>query len=82
VSIACDCHDAWLIEHDTAGVGYDARKKIYVPMIESGIVDPLKVTKSALLHAISVAGTMLTTRVMVTELKDKDRKKAIAGAVA
>ena len=62
--------------------GFDARRREYVDMLKAGIVDPTKVTKSAVLHAVSVCGTMLTTRVMVTELKDKDRKKAVAGAVA
>jgi chaperonin GroEL len=62
--------------------GFDARKREYCDLLKAGIVDPTKVTKSALLHAVSVAGTMLTTRVMVTELKDKDRKKAVAGATA
>src|SRR5262245_12973254 len=62
--------------------GFDARRREYVDMLKAGIVDPTKVTKSAVQHAVSVCGTMLTTRVMVTELKDKDRKKAIAGAVA
>lgn len=49
-----------LIEHNTPGVGYDARNKTYVPMIESGIVDPLKVTKSALENAVSIVGLLLT----------------------
>ncbi|MCE9634443.1 MAG: chaperonin GroEL [Planctomycetes bacterium] len=71
-----------ILTADKAHWGYDARRKVFCDMVKAGIVDPAKVTKSALLHAVSVSGTMLTTRVMVTELKDKDRKKAIAGAVA
>jgi chaperonin GroEL len=62
--------------------GFDARRREYCDMLKAGIVDPTKVTKSAVAHAVSVCGTMLTTRVMVTELKDKDLKKAVAGAVA
>jgi len=62
--------------------GFDARAKKHVDMLKAGIVDPTKVTKSAVTHAVSVCGTMLTTRVMVTELKDKDVKKAVAGAIA
>ncbi len=62
--------------------GFDAKSGKLVDMFRAGIVDPTKVTKSALTHAVSVAGTMLTTRVMVTELKGKDRKKAVAGAIA
>ena len=71
-----------ILSKDSPTWGFDARRLEYCDMVKAGIVDPTKVTKSALLHAVSVAGTMLTTRVMVTELKDKDRKKAIAGSVA
>ena len=67
---------------DKPAWGFDARQRKFVDMLKAGIVDPTKVTKSAVTHAISVCGTMLTTRVMVTELKDKDLKKAVAGAVA
>ncbi len=71
-----------ILAADKATWGFDARRREYCDMLKAGIVDPAKVTKSALLHAVSVAGTMLTTRVMVTELKDKDVTKAIAGSVA
>ncbi len=71
-----------ILSSEKAAWGYDARRGEYVDMFKAGIVDPTKVTRTALLNAISVSGTMLTTRVMVTELKDKDRKKAVQGAVA
>ena len=71
-----------ILANDKPTWGFDARQLKHVDMLRAGIVDPTKVTKAALTHAVSVAGTMLTTRVMVTELKDKDRKKAVAGAVA
>ena len=71
-----------ILSNDKPTWGFDARRREYGDMLKAGIVDPTKVTKSALTNAVSVAGTMLTTRVMVTELKDKDRKKAVAGAVA
>lgn len=45
---------------DRAGVGYDARNDKFVKMVESGIVDPLKVTKSALENAVSIVGLLLT----------------------
>ncbi len=61
--------------------GYDARTAQYVDVFKAGIVDPTKVTRSAVQHAISVTGTMLTTRVMVTELKDKDPENAVHGAI-
>ena len=46
--------------------GYDVVKKEYGDMFEMGIIDPAKVTKSALLNAISVATTILTTNAIVT----------------
>jgi chaperonin GroEL len=71
-----------ILASEKPAFGYDAKERKFVDMFHAGIVDPTKVTKSALTHAVSVSGTMLTTRVMVTELKDKDRKKAVAGSVS
>ena len=59
--------------------GYDGRTGEYVDMFKAGIIDPAKVARTALENAASVAGLMLTTTVMVTELKDD--KKEVAGAV-
>lgn len=56
--------------------GYDALKNKYVDMIESGIIDPTKVTRSALQNAASVAGTLLTTEVLVAEVEDKTEKNS------
>ena len=56
---------------DKNAFGYDALKNRYVDMIESGIIDPTKVTRSALQNAASVAGTLLTTEVLVVEVEDK-----------
>ncbi len=71
-----------ILEDENWARGYDAREGRMVDMFRAGIVDPTKVTKSALTHAVSVAGTMLTTRVMVTDLKDNDVSKAAVGAIA
>ena len=54
--------------------GYDAYKEDYTDMIKAGIIDPTKVTRSALQNAASVAGLMLTTEVMITELPEEDKK--------
>lgn len=51
--------------------GYDALKNEYVDMLDAGIIDPTKVTRSALQNAASVAGTLLTTEVLVAEVEDK-----------
>ena len=48
--------------------GYDARTDEVVDMIKSGIIDPVKVTRVALEKAASVAGTMLTTECVVTDI--------------
>jgi chaperonin GroEL len=54
--------------------GYDAYKEEYADMIKAGIIDPTKVTRSALQNAASVAGLMLTTEVMITELPEEEKK--------
>lgn len=53
------------------GIGFDAETNTYVPMIEAGIVDPVKVTKQALKNAASMASTFLTTEVDVIDPKDE-----------
>jgi chaperonin GroEL len=59
--------------------GYDAAKGQYVDMVKAGIIDPTLVVRTALLNAASVAGLMLTTSILVCELKDDDNP--VAGAV-
>ncbi|KPK43118.1 MAG: molecular chaperone GroEL [Phycisphaerae bacterium SG8_4] len=54
-------------------IGYDANTGEFVDMFKAGIIDPAKVARTALEMAASVAGLMLTTNVLVTELKDKDK---------
>jgi chaperonin GroEL len=63
-------------------VGYDANTGKLVDMFEAGIIDPAKVARTALQSAASVAGLMLTTNVLVTELKDKEKdEEPIPGSV-
>ena len=61
-------------------IGYDANTGRFVNMFKAGIIDPAKVVRTALETAASVAGLMLTTSVLVTDLKDKD-EEPIPGAV-
>ena len=61
-----------MVKTERAGVGFDAAKETYTDMIESGIVDPTKVTRSALENAISVAGMILTTEAAVSEIPKKE----------
>ncbi|MHC4115741.1 MAG: chaperonin GroEL [Planctomycetota bacterium] len=60
--------------------GYDANSGEFVDMFKAGIIDPAKVARTALQSAASMAGLMLTTNVLVTDLKDKD-EEPIAGSV-
>ena len=63
--------------------GYNAATGEYVDMLKAGILDPAKVVRSALSHAASIAGLMLTTQVLVTRTDDADggKKQSIQGAV-
>jgi len=63
-------------------IGYDANTGELVDMLKAGIIDPAKVARTALEMAASVAGLMLTTNVLITELKDKDKdEEPIPGSV-
>jgi len=53
--------------------GYDASTLTYVDMLKAGIIDPLKVTRSALQNASSVAALMLTTEALITEIPEKEK---------
>jgi chaperonin GroEL len=53
------------------GEGYDAAKDEFGNMMTKGIIDPLKVTRAALENAISIAGMVLTTNCLVTDLPEK-----------
>jgi chaperonin GroEL len=55
------------------GHGYDAQKGEYVDMFAAGIIDPAKVTRSALENASSVAGLLLTTETVITDLPEKEK---------
>ncbi len=56
-------------------MGYDANKGEYVDMLKAGIIDPVKVVRVALTNAASIAGLMLTTEALVTNLEKEDAKK-------
>jgi len=61
------------------GFGYDALNDKFVNMFESGIVDPAKVTRSALQNAASIAAMVLTTEAMVTEVPEEKRGGGMGG---
>ena len=58
------------VKESSVGNGFDAYKEEYVDMIEAGILDPVKVTRSALQNATSVASTLLTTETVVANIKE------------
>jgi chaperonin GroEL len=57
--------------------GYDVAKGEYVDLVKAGIVDPTKVTRSALQNAASIAGLLLTTEALVTEIPEKEKAPAM-----
>jgi chaperonin GroEL len=59
--------------------GYDAREDKVVDMIEAGIIDPAKVTKQALQNASSIAGLMLTTEALISEIKEDEKPQQGGG---
>ena len=64
-----------IFEHiEEKAYGFDALNNEYCDMFERGIIDPTKVTRSALQNAASVSATMLTTEAIVVEIPDKDEK--------
>ncbi|PPR81016.1 hypothetical protein GOBAR_AA39701 [Gossypium barbadense] len=65
-----------LLEQDNPDLGYDAAKGEYVDMVKAGIIDPLKVIRTALVDAASVSSLMTTTEAIVTELPKDDKEGA------
>ncbi|MCD8238227.1 MAG: chaperonin GroEL [Clostridiales bacterium] len=67
------------VKETETGVGFDALKGEYVNMVDAGIIDPTKVTRSALLNANSVASTILTTEAVVADIKEPEPVAAPQG---
>ncbi|MFO0950825.1 MAG: chaperonin GroEL [Isosphaeraceae bacterium] len=71
-------HDGAVVANDVKEAGgtkgFNANTGEYVDMFEAGIVDPTKVTRSALQNAASIAGLMLTTEAMITNIKEDDKE--------
>jgi len=83
VQLACNAgfEGAIVVERVKAsnpGIGFDVVAEEYRDMVKAGIIDPTKVTRSALQHAASIAGMMLTTEAVVTEAKEEKKEKALA----
>jgi len=72
-------HDGSVVVEDVheqgGNIGFDARSGKMVDMLEAGILDPTKVTRSALQHAASIAGLLLMTETLVTDLKEEEAEE-------
>ena len=71
------------VTQKSANVGYDAKVGDYGDMFEAGIIDPVKVVRTALANAASISALMLTTEALVTNFDEDDSdKKRVEGAIA
>ena len=62
------------IKQEKTNIGYDVSQDSYVDMIEAGVIDPTKVTRSALQNASSIAALLLTTEALIADKPEKDEK--------
>ena len=68
-----------LLDQKDTNFGFDAQKGDYVDMVKTGIIDPVKVVRTALQDAASVAGLLVTTEAMVAELPKEAAPPAMPG---
>jgi chaperonin GroEL len=61
------------LKKEKKNIGYDINKDAYVDMLESGVIDPAKVTRTALQNAASIAGLLLTTECVITDAPEKEK---------
>ena len=69
------------VSQKAENIGFDAYTGKYVDMFKAGIIDPLKVVRTALENAASIAGLMLTTETLITDLEKDDKKARVEGSV-
>lgn len=69
------------VKNFEAGIGFDAAKEEYVDMVKAGIIDPAKVTRSAIQNAISVSSVLLTTEVAVANEKEESPMGGMPGGM-
>ncbi|HEX9800665.1 MAG TPA: chaperonin GroEL [Thermoanaerobaculia bacterium] len=66
---------------EKGNVGFNAANGKFEDLVKAGVIDPAKVTKTALLNASSIAGLMLTTEAMVAEVKEKEKSSGMPGGM-
>ncbi|MCB1204481.1 MAG: chaperonin GroEL, partial [Verrucomicrobiae bacterium] len=59
------------VKHEKANVGYNVATDTYEDLVKSGVVDPTKVTRSALQNAASISGLLLTTECLISDIPEK-----------
>ncbi|MBI2884888.1 MAG: chaperonin GroEL, partial [Candidatus Omnitrophica bacterium] len=67
------------LKSEKGAIGFNAEKNEYVDMFEAGVIDPTKVVRTALQNAASIAGLLITTEALITELPEKDKDKGPGG---
>lgn len=86
IALNCGLEGSVILENirrnDTVNYGFDAFNEVYCDMLEAGIVDPAKVTRSALQNAASVAAMVLTTESIVADVKDPAAEAAANAAMS
>jgi chaperonin GroEL len=71
------------VSEKDVNVGFDANTGQYTDMFKAGVIDPVKVVRTALSNAASIAGLMLTTEALVTSYETEDKeKRPVEGAIA
>jgi chaperonin GroEL len=60
-------------EQSDMKVGYDVLREVYVNMVKQGIIDPVKVTRSAVENAASIGAMILTTEALITDIPEKEQ---------
>jgi len=71
-----------ILKSGKVGYGFDAYNEVYCDMVSTGIVDPTKVTRSALQNAASIASVILTTESVISDKKDPAAEAAANAAMA
>ncbi len=61
------------LKHEKVNIGYDINQDKYADMFDSGVIDPVKVTRTALQNAASIAALLLTTEALITDIPEKDK---------
>ena len=69
------------LKKEKVNVGYDINKDDYVDMLQSGIIDPAKVTRTALQNASSIAALLLTTEALITDVPEPEKSGGMGGGM-